>query len=105
MRAGQLRHRVTIQERGTTQDEYGAPIEEWTNVTTDWANVEPLRGMERHAAKHTEASADVKVTMRYRSGVTSTNRLKFGSRIFDIESPINIGEANRTLEIFCKEAV
>ena len=46
MRAGMLRHRVTIQRYELVVDDYGAPLhrESWKDVATVWAflgNLEP----------------------------------------------------------------
>lgn len=104
MRAGTLRHTVTIQQKSSVQDSFGALINLWTDVASVPAAVQPLRGMERSAAKQTQADADIKVIMRYRTGITTTNRIKFGDRLLDIEAVVNIDERNRTLEILCKAA-
>ena len=42
--AGDLRERVTIQQRGVSLDSIGENTAAWTDVATVWANAEPLRG-------------------------------------------------------------
>ena len=106
MNIGALRHRIEIQAHsGTTQNSFGEPVENWTRLLDADASVQPLRGLERYASQQTQSTADTKVTMRYRSGIDTQKRVKFGARIFDIESVINIDERNQTLELLCKEAV
>ncbi|MBO8183770.1 MAG: phage head closure protein, partial [Archaeoglobus sp.] len=46
MRAGELRHRITIQQMQDTQNEYGEPTKEWVDAATVWASIEGLRGRE-----------------------------------------------------------
>jgi head-tail adaptor len=47
MRAGQLRHLVTLQSRSTTPDTYGEPAQTWSNLHADQpASIEPLSGRE-----------------------------------------------------------
>lgn len=105
MKTGALRHRVIIQQRGTAQDALGAPTDIWTDLTTVWAAVQPLQGQERQAAKAAQAETDVKITLRWRTGIDpASKRLKFGARLYDIESVLNIDERNIWMEIYCKEA-
>ena len=39
MKAGQLRHRVTIQTQVATQDALGQPSTSWLDTKTVWADV------------------------------------------------------------------
>lgn len=104
MNPGNLRHRVTIQERSSELEaEFGTQKNTWTDIATVWANVQPLNGREYFAALQAQSAIDLKVTMRYRA-VTTANRLLFGTRKLDIESVINVGERNVMLELMCKEA-
>lgn len=98
---GDLKERVTIQERITTQDTFGAESSNWNDIKTVWADVQGLRGFERYAAAQVQAQNDVKVFMRYRSDVKNKMRLVHGDRILDIESVVDIDR--RLLEITCKE--
>ena len=49
MRAGQLRHRISIQTPTETQDDAGAIVTTWTEIVETWAAVEPSSGSERWA--------------------------------------------------------
>lgn len=81
MRAGQLRHRVTIQRSALgTADSYGAQAEAWSDVLEVWAEVRTLSGLEAWRAKQIQPEAAVQVTMRYQSDFTSADRLLFGTR-------------------------
>jgi SPP1 family predicted phage head-tail adaptor len=99
-----LNRRVTIQSRAAGQDNFGEPNGAWSDVATVWAAVAPVRGAERYQAAQTQAQNEIKVTIRYRAGLTPKNRLMLGARVLDIENIVNINERNETLEIFCKEA-
>ena len=46
MEAGQLRHRVTIQQATETTDGFGGVTQAWATFATVWAAVEPLTGRE-----------------------------------------------------------
>lgn len=80
MRAGNLRHRVTIQRLAlATADAYGEQTEVWSDVATAWAEVRPLTGTEGWKAKQVQPEATSQVNMRYVSDLTSADRLAFGS--------------------------
>jgi len=104
MRAGRLRHRVSIEQFSATTDEVGDPVETWTPVDTVWANVLPISGREFFASKQVNAETTHRVFMRYRAALTANHRLVFQGRVLDISAPpINIGERNIELEIHCTE--
>jgi SPP1 family predicted phage head-tail adaptor len=107
MRAGRLRHRITIQEfRVTGRNVIGGEVKDWVNVATVWAGIEPIRGREYLAADQPRAELTHRVPMRYRPGIVPTTmRVKYGSRVFDIKSVIDPDERHVDLELMCTEAV
>ena len=100
MRAGQLRHRVTLEQRAN-QRTRGIVTETWGAEQVLWANVEPLTGRELERARTVVANATHKVTMRYRSSITARSRLVFDNRILNIEAVRNVDERNRELILTC----
>ena len=102
MRAGQLRHRVTLEQRAT-QKTRGIVTEAWGAEQVLWANVEPLAGRELERARTVVANATHKVTMRYRSSITARSRLVFDKRTLNIESVRNVDERNHELILTCVE--
>jgi SPP1 family predicted phage head-tail adaptor len=105
MRAGRLRHRVTIQQRAGTQDSYGQEDDDWNDVDTVWAAVEPLRGREFLEARREGAEVTTRIVTRYRSGITPAMRVSYDSRTFDIVSVINVDERDSELQLMCRELV
>ena len=105
MRAGDLRHKIIIQQVTETKDAYGAVAETWTTFVNAWASIEPLRGQEFFAARQVNADVTHRVRTRYRAGVTPKMRIAFGDRVLEIEVVLNLGERNRELELLCSETV
>lgn len=103
--AGPLRHQVTIQTRSISQDALGQAIATWSDGTTIWARVEPLSGSETAGQVQTQATMTHKVTIRYRSGMGVLDRLKFGTRILEINAVRNPEERNIWLELDCQEVL
>jgi SPP1 family predicted phage head-tail adaptor len=105
LRAGRLRHRVSIQSVGTAVDGYGDLSNSWTTDASVWAGITPVGGTENNIAGELTGVATHSIKMRYRTGVTAQNRIVFGSRTFEIESVKDWNEykAGKCLELFCKE--
>lgn len=105
MEAGKLRHRVTIQQfvAGSPQQlPIGEPDVAWTDLMTVWASVEPLKGRELLLAQQIQSEIDVRIRMRYRSGVTATMRATFNGVSYDILAVIDAEIRNAELELMCK---
>ena len=105
MQAGQLRRRVTIQQRSATQDEYGQPLNSWTDVTTVCAAIEPMSGRELLAAQAVNSEVSHNVTIRYIPGITAAMRLNYGGRLFNIHSVLDENERHRMLTLQCSEGM
>ena len=103
-----LRHVVVIQAENPTTDAGGGQTDPWavpTVVATVRACIEPLKGFEKLRAMQLEDSVSHRFTMRWRSGVIAKHRLKFGTRLFNVRSVINVDERSRWLEILADEGV
>lgn len=104
MRVGPLRHRVTIEQLTHVNHDDGSVVKTWSNVSTVWASIRPLRGQEFFEAQQMKASADHKVILRYQPGILpQSHRFVFGSRTFNIVSVRNAEERNVMLECLCRE--
>lgn len=89
MRAGKLRHRVTFQAPGTTQDPVtGEMVQGWATV---WdkvpASVEPLSVKDFIAAQATQSQLSARIKIRYRAGVLPSMRILHRGQIYNIEGP------------------
>lgn len=108
MRAGRLRFRLTVlcpvEEKNPMG---GVKATSWTEVKTIWADIEPIRGEERHAAAQAKASADVKITTRANAAAGVTPKMRFRNaaacREYDIEANIDWRSRGIFREFYCKE--
>lgn len=104
MRAGQLRHQIVLQRRTMARTANSAEMAEtWTSVGTVWANVEPLSGSELLRAQQTQAETTHQVTIRHFDELTPRDRVRFGTRLFEILSIVNRDERNEMLTLQCVE--
>lgn len=101
--AGSYRHPCTFQQKSSTTNDYGEPIDQWDDVVTVKAGIYPVSGKDYVSAVETNSEITTKVHVRYVPGLSADMRIKFGSRTFTIIAIINFQEMNKELQIFCKE--
>jgi SPP1 family predicted phage head-tail adaptor len=105
MKFATLVHPIDIERRQGGQDAYNQPIDDWAkiNCAPIMASVRPLAGREYFAAQQVQASVSHEVRLRWMPDVLPSDRIRYGERVFDIKSVLNIDEANRELVIMCTE--
>lgn len=102
MNAGQLDQRVTVERLEEGQDELGQPFSTWTTLYTVWAAVEPLSGREYIAAMSAQSEVTTRISLRYRPGITSADRVNHEGTLYNITSVIDYKSRNRELVLMCK---
>jgi SPP1 family predicted phage head-tail adaptor len=104
MRAGRLRHRITIQQPVITRDGTGESLETWGAFAVVWAAVEPLRGREMFAAQEMHSEITTRIRLRYLAGIDTTMRVLFEGRTFLIvHPPIDPEMRHVEMQLMCKE--
>jgi len=106
MRAGGLRHPVTIESAIETPADAGEwEVAIWAVFATSRAEITPLNGTERFQAQHLDPEVTHRVRMRFIDGITPDMRIVWGSRIFDIKSVLDVEERRRELEMLATERI
>lgn len=106
MRAGKLRHRVSLQEQSATSDAMGSASEAWTDFAVGCAaSIEPLSGRELYAAQQHHAEVTVRVRLRYREGVLPSMRVVHRGVAYPILYVINPALKNAELQLMCATGV
>lgn len=101
-----FRHRIEIQEPVTAQNARGVDkITGWSLVAMVYAEIKSLNGREQIANEQVTPLASHQITIRYRSGITTKNRVRWGSRYFGIASVLEADNRMRTLTLQCNEIV
>jgi len=105
-----LDKRVTLQSSTATRSASGAEVDAWTDVWTDWAQVEyPITGNdEQYVGDQNMSRYRVRITIRYRGTITEKMRFKYdidgsGATFFDIMYKEVLGR--RKFEKFTCESV
>lgn len=99
MNTGRMRHIITLQEKRSTIGEYGGMVDTWQDVATVWASVEPLRGRELFAAQAAQSVTTVRFRIWYMDGVSQAMRILFGSKVYNIESVIDINHDHTEIHL------
>lgn len=105
MQAGRLRHRIVVQKKQAKVDSFGEEVISWVKHLDAWGSIEPLRGQEYLEAKQVQADVSTRIRMRWQAGITPGMRVLYGSRVFDIQSVINVFERGRELQLMCLERI
>lgn len=102
---GKLRHRVTIQRATETRNAQGGVIRAWAKIAERWAAIEPMAGSERLQAAKMKAESTHIVTIRHYDGLTTKDRLLYGTRTMEIGAIANLSERAVEDRLECKEVV
>lgn len=86
--AGRLNRRISIQQRSTSQDSLGQPVETWTEVAEVWADCRSTNGLsfikESMVADATSTMARYSFRIRYRTGLNESMRVVYDSVNYNI---------------------
>lgn len=107
MRAGRLRHRVELQRAEDGIDGYGEQTPTWRTLATVWAAIEPLTGREYFLANQNNSEVSGRITLRALPDfrLTPKDRVRYGTRLFDIQSVIERDERSTEWELMVIERV
>lgn len=109
MEGGKLRHRITIEELDEAQDSFGdtdpSEVDDsaWGTFISRRASIKALVGSETLQSGQEQAKGTHWVEFRHGLGVTAKMRVRFGSRVFDIESVENVDERNHEMRLLVQE--
>lgn len=104
MRAGKLRHNITIERRSLVLDALGHESATWKPITSSIpAQVTELSGRELERAKQQVAECSVRILLRFTDCVR-TDRIKYGTRTLQVES-VTPDERAREITLLCVETI
>lgn len=105
-RAGEFRHRVTIQQNTATRGTYGGKSDSWGTHSVCWAKIVSMAGRERQGGGQVNSETTHDVWVRFnrdKARITSAMRVLFGSRVFDIIAAIDPDETQEAMLLKVKE--
>jgi len=105
IRAGRLRHRLTLQYRVETRTSTGDVAWTWTTDSTIWGAIEPRSGREFVAASQTQNEIPVRIVIRYHATIGDTWRIINDGLSYAIISITNSDMRDHMMEILCSQGV
>lgn len=100
MRSRQLKAEI---QRKPLQNDFVGGAAGWETIGHCYLDLRPVRGKEYYDASQLAATVTHKGETEYRNDVTEDMRLRIGTRVLNIQSVINVNEANRSLELMLSE--
>lgn len=100
---GELRHKVTIEQKASTPDGVGGFTENWSTFATPWASIESVKGQKRWYGDQLNSVITHQILIRYRAGVDTSMRINFEGRTFQIHAVLDPEEKKRWLRLDCAE--
>jgi len=105
IRAGRLRHRLTLQSKTQTISSTGSVSYSWATDSTVWGAIEPLSGREYLAASQTKNENEIRIIMRYHSTIDATWRIVNDGNSYSIKALWNEDERDRMTVCMCTRGV
>lgn len=84
MDIGQLRHRITVLQLGSTQDSIGQPVEAWVTFAQPWARVRHVSATEGEKAGAIKSAVRCEIRTRYRVDITPAMRITHKGKTYRI---------------------
>lgn len=96
---------MQFQSRAKTRDGFGQRSNTWTDTFKAWVRIEPLSGRELETAQAINNEVTHRVTMRYRTTVTTDMRGVYQGRIFNVLAVLDVETAHVALQLLCSEGL
>lgn len=95
---------LQIQSRSHTQDNFGQPVDTWAPVCTIQGRVRAPTAVEKFSAGQLTSQVTHAIDAWWTAaGVAAGMRAVYGTRIFSIQSVVNVEEKNKEIVIMCLE--
>jgi len=100
---GELRARLMLEGPVETPDQAGGVLRSWTVIAFVWSDVATLNAQQRLEAEQIGQTITHRVTLRWRAGLTTKQRLRRGTQIFLIRGVQDPDDRRRRLICNCEE--
>jgi SPP1 family predicted phage head-tail adaptor len=86
VKAGTLRHLITLQTRDSGTDDAGQPVQTWTQLTQVWADIRGANGLNTIKASLDGVEINAySFRIRYRTDVDAAKRVVYGGQNYDVK--------------------
>ncbi len=99
--AADLNQRINIEQRTSSQDELGQPVDSWSLVAAVWASIKHQSGLSAIKADADISTVKASIRIRYSAGIDAGMRVVCGSDIYDIRA-ILPNRAEGFIDLVCE---
>ncbi|BAL85199.1 phage related protein (plasmid) [Selenomonas ruminantium subsp. lactilytica TAM6421] len=78
------------------------PVKLYSRIS---AAIQPVRGSQFFISQLTANKENVKITIRYRRGITESCTVTYHNHVYDVQSIVDPDMAHESLELYCVEQV
>lgn len=104
--ATECRHNIYVQTLTQTKDNEGGFTDSWADSASFyWAAILPLKAVQKFNYKSVNEEVTHMIKVRGEVSITSKQRIRFGSRYFEIKTVENVQERDIVQWVLCKERV
>ncbi len=103
MKIGQLRHRMQLEEPGSTADGAGGSAVTWQPVAAVWASLRLVSASDQPVGESPQQQITHEIFIRHRGAVTSAMRFALGTRVFQIRTVVDPFETGAWLRCLVEE--
>lgn len=103
MKAGRMRHPISILQAVVNRDAFGENIQTWTDILDTWGEVLQLRGslLALAQARTATVTATHSITVRANVLILPTCRVQFGEVFYTITSILDPDSRGRQMTLLC----
>jgi len=109
MKAGRLRHKVTLERQSRSKDAFGEYVDVWTTLAVRRCSIEPLMGKEFYEQSGEHSRMPTRIRIRHDSSIAglkpydrAVDNSVSPAIIYNIESVQNPRERDRELVLMCE---
>ena len=102
MDIGRLNQRISIEQRTTSQDALGEPVESWGLVCLVWADIRHLSGLETIKSGAETAFVSASIRIRYRPDISAGMRITHGANTYDIKAILHDVSKKQFTDMVCE---
>lgn len=102
MRAGRLRHLITLWQPQLQQNALGEKQVHWLSVATVWAGVEPVNSTATYTADQTYHRPQTRFVLRYRADVQAGWQVEYQGQRFLIQQALDQNGLGRELQLIAE---
>lgn len=105
MRAGDLRHRVRIEQQSPDRNDWGEALpDKWEAVCEVWADIRQPSGLAAIKADAQTSVVRTSIRIRARAGILPGMRVVHGARIYFIKAgPLIVDGKREAIDLICEE--